>query len=35
MFFSIREDKEIKNRIRFKYAQSDTYVGIDEEDAKR
>jgi len=35
MFFSIREDKEIKNRIRFKYAQSDTYVGIDEEDAKK
>ena len=35
MFFSIREDKEIKNRIHFKYAQSDTYVGIDEEEAKK
>lgn len=34
MFFSIREDKEIKNRIRFKYIQSDTYVGINEEEAK-
>lgn len=35
MFFSIREDKEIKSRIRFKYIQSDTYVGIDEGEAKK